>query len=207
MRLKNLLSIGTRLEIHSAKSIYTSQVENIVNDSIIIGLPMKASNYMKVVRGRMLKLGFVSKGNYYYFIGEVQNIIWGDIPLLEIVKLGDIEKIQRRSFYRLKSLINITAKKGDKNITAVGKDISGSGMCIVSRKKVEVGDELNIFLNLKCFGKIQVKGKVVRVEYKKEEPYPYESGVEFYDLTESNRETIIRYIFKEQRRIRQRGMV
>ncbi len=202
-----MLDIGTKLEIHCVKKIYISQVEDFIDNYIVISLPIKSGHYMKVVSGNILKIGFVSKNNYYYFLGEVKNIIWSDIPLLIIFQLGQIEKIQRRDFYRLKSLINAIVKIDGQDISVIGKDISGSGMRMISRKRIKKDEIISIHLDLKDFGIIEVKGRVVRVIYKKGELFPYEYGIKFIDISEAVREKIIKYIFQEQRKIRQKGMV
>lgn len=207
MELKSLLDIGSRLEIHCVEDIYISQIEDFMESYIVISLPIKSGHYMKVVSGKILKIGFVSRDNYYYFFGEIKNIIWSAIPLLIILQLGRVEKIQRRDFYRLKSLIHTTIKIEDRHITVIGKDISGSGMLMVSRKRIKKDQIIEIQLDLKSFGVIELKGQAVRITYKKGIPFPYECGIKFIDMSETVRDRIIKYIFEEQRRIRQKGMV
>ena len=43
--------------------------------------------------------------------------------------------------------------------------------------------------------------------YEKQEIFNYEYGITFTEIKDSNREDIIRFIFREQRRMRQKGLI
>jgi len=212
MDIKKVLKIGTKLEIriedqNEDEEVYITQLEDFKEDYLLISIPIKKGNLMFIKNGEKIKISFLHKNNYYYFCGEVLYKILVNIPLMIVRKTGDIKKIQRRDFYRFKTLIEVRIKYNEETIDGIGKDISGSGMLLALRQNIKKGVLLDLELNLKEFGVIRLKGQVIRVTVKKDDVYPYEVGIKFIEIPEDLRELIIKYIFCEQRKIRQKGMV
>lgn len=140
-----------------------------------------------------------------------------NISLLKVKLAGDIEKVQRRQFFRIKCLLpvkyryseqpgNVSKAEDFKN--ALVKDISGGGLCIATEENVEINKTLELTLSLDNKNQMIFEGKVVRVskEYRTQK-YKYEIGISYAKISDKDREEIIRFIFSEQRKLRQKGLI
>ncbi|MBW1697431.1 MAG: PilZ domain-containing protein [Deltaproteobacteria bacterium] len=82
-------------------------------------------------------------------------------------------------------------------------NISGSGVSLIVGRAVEVGQLLDISLNIPTFpmGVFKTQGEIIRVT-----PHAdghedlFEVGIRFLNLTDDERERLIGYIFSQQRR-------
>lgn len=106
---------------------------------------------------------------------------------------------ERRKFLRLNINVNFKWKKlpgGKKEVFEEGstKNISGGGVCLMSYKKISKGDILVIEMQLPTGKTINSKAKVVWVSeidtHGASGEKRYDAGVEFLDITESDREDI-----------------
>jgi len=87
-------------------------------------------------------------------------------------------------------------------------NISGSGISMVITRPLEIGQLLDISLTIPDFplGVFRVQGEVMRSsQLKGKESHLYEAGIRFLDLNEEQRERLVSFTFRQQRRtIRQR---
>ncbi len=82
-------------------------------------------------------------------------------------------------------------------------NISGSGVSLAVSSPVEVGLLLDItlFISDFPFGMFNVQGEVIRVEPKRGDETGYhEIGIKFLNLSDKERERLIAYTFRQQRR-------
>ena len=132
---------------------------------------------------------------------------------MKIQTLSQINKIQRREFFRFEANLPIryrifesaNSKSNQEFIEAVTRDISGGGLCIRLIEPVEMDKYIECELILST--KVKFIGKVVRLtEYDTlHGQYKYEIGVSYKNIDEPMREKIISYIFQEQRRLLKKG--
>ena len=87
-------------------------------------------------------------------------------------------------------------------------NISGSGISMVITHPLEIGQLLNISLSIPDFplGVFKGRGEVMRsARLKGKESHLYEAGFRFLDLNEEQRERLVSFTFRQQRKtIRQR---
>ena len=146
------------------------------------------------------------------------------IYLVELSLVTKLKKNQRREFYRLECLIDLNyciinhevydATK-TKEITyfadlcskkvkekAIIIDISGGGIRFAA--SYLLGEKTYVYLEFNL-GSIPIKvlGEVIYSSFMKHRDDIYEIRVKFVDITSDVRERIIRYIFEEERKIRQ----
>jgi hypothetical protein len=107
---------------------------------------------------------------------------------------------------KLDRILKLLAKceMGDEASALVGEglDISGSGMRIISAKKVKQGQVLDARFRVLRYPvmSLQVFGKVVRVRsIEKDGRQTHEIALEFVDLDDDLKEWIISYVFQKQR--------
>ncbi|MDK2836543.1 MAG: hypothetical protein PWP21_1320, partial [Thermosediminibacterales bacterium] len=169
------LKIGTKAEIYigDEKNMknYATQVEDIIGDIIILSAPLEKGRIVSVAKGTGIKVSFVKSETVFCFKARVLRLIRKKLPLLLVKKEGQVKKIQRRDFYRLKTLIPIKYKLIENDASdnmaedifgGIVKDISGGGILMLTEKKLKENDIILIQLNLGDCGKYQIKGRVVR---------------------------------------------
>ena len=96
-------------------------------------------------------------------------------------------------------------EKSDQNIIEVLEtvNISGSGISLIVSSSVDVGILLDISLFIPNFplGVFNVQGEVIRVEPKRRGPRGlFEIGVKFLNMSDEERERLIAYTFRQQRK-------
>jgi c-di-GMP-binding flagellar brake protein YcgR len=221
--IKTKLTLGTKLELelydaNGDKIVPTliSQFEAVLPDgSMEILSPILEGRIYPVHRGTNLDVIYEKNGDLYRFASQaLGRKLEGNIHLLRIKPLSEVEKIQRRYFFRFNCVRDVDYRifahretkeeeRGDykKGIT---KDISGGGICLCSDIRPEIGwyVEGKLLLNQD----ILFIGRVVRViNIHDRGKYNYEIGIEFDDISNMNRERIIGYIFEEQRKLLKKG--
>lgn len=82
-------------------------------------------------------------------------------------------------------------------------NISGSGVSMVLTQSVEIGQLLDISLNIPDFpmGVFRIQGEVMRISpYEGIEAGLFEVGIKFLNISDDEREGLIAYTFRQQRR-------
>lgn len=82
-------------------------------------------------------------------------------------------------------------------------DISGSGISLTLTENLDKGSMLRLSIALPGFlhGRLETLGRVVRSEEIKEcERTYYQTGVEFVDLSDDEKERLVQFTFSQQRR-------
>lgn len=213
------LSIGMKLgiaKINDDKTSYPSQVLEIIEpDELIISGPMKKGQLVLLHEGEEIEVSyFVENRGRYSFTAKVISRDLKRIYTLRIKIISSIKKIQLRNYFRIPVTLElekcyILTKSEDKEVLIEKceiKDISGGGMRLHCNYKHEIGDEIQWKFKIKD-DLVEGKAKVVRIEEVDTFNYKYSIGVSFTDITEYNRDLIIKYIFEQQRILRLKGLI
>ena len=131
-----------------------------------------------------------------YKHNEYKNIIVLHIP-------EEINRIQRREFYRLPLNVKITMRNSS-NELCLGEslDISGLGMCVELNKKLHQDENVKITIPFSNDFIIEdIEGIVKRIDKGTKLPYKY--GINFDYIDAPVREEIVSYIFKVQKMLLQ----
>ncbi|MDD3704562.1 MAG: PilZ domain-containing protein, partial [Clostridiaceae bacterium] len=138
----------------------------------------------------------------------------GSIPLLRLKGISEINKIQRRDYYRLRIFREIEVRQIiDKNEKKYGEsfkgnlqDISSGGLMFSTKEQFDEKDLLEFTLDLNDH-KMVVLGIVVRRNLNESYRSPYSYGIKYVDLNMADRNAINRFIFEEQRRLIKKGLI
>lgn len=236
MLLKDLKP-GTKLELveiernrsHEDAPALLSVLEFVEDDNnIVVGAPIVNGEYYLIHVYSMIDINFYAMDSLFSFRGKVtKRFKNGDLAYLGIEKVGDIHKIQRRNYYRFKCFLNLkyrvikqavdeprddgqvehAQKPKDEYKKALSVNISGGGICILAHEKLEINTVVEIVLHLNSKSPKALKGIVKRVELEKSGGRKYEIGIVFKDINENDRQDIITYIFNEQRKLREKGLI
>lgn len=217
-KITNLLSIGDNIEVEIEKGSsflkMKSDVVKVINDNIIaISTPIYKGTICPVSIGRNITIVFNkdNKGRFY-FIGEVlDRKKKGNLTVLFVRKHSDIRYFQRRDFYRLSIVLNISLEIIENGVTvrtvpAISKDISGGGLRLITKEKIEKHTAVKCSIHL---GNevVEAFGKIVRCEPLPDSIIKYDVGISFTGIDEKNRSKVISFVFKSQRKIIKKGLV
>ncbi|MHB8758330.1 MAG: flagellar brake protein, partial [Bacillota bacterium] len=141
-----------------------------------------------------------------------------------IARPDTIQRMQRRTNVRLEIslpvLYTILARSDDpspelsaqKNMSVYRgrtKDLSGGGSMLVLDQKLDSGTLVDLEVQLKTPETINLMGEIVRIIRTEDKGthMEYWTGVRFLDVDDRQMDTIISFIFEEQRRLRRRGLI
>jgi c-di-GMP-binding flagellar brake protein YcgR len=223
------IEIGTKLEIEvntadDERPVYASQFEWYEkDDTAAIAAPIYEGKIVPVETGTLIDIYFIRRTGKLTALNKFEAIVRGrsiedNLHILLIEKLGEIVRIQRRSYFRLDVLLEVRYRVvpffgGEYDADTpyartLATDLSGGGISLILRDKLEKGS----FIEGEIFNgqneKISFRGKTARCERMlRDSRYKYIAGIQFVDISDSSRENIIRYIFSEQRKLINKGMI
>ncbi len=217
----------------TATDTYKSQVLDMAeNGNIIISMPTENGRLILLPLGVRFEFVFYSAGSLYRSVGRVVERYKRDnIFMLEIELKSQLEKFQRREYYRYECSMNFQYYILDENQkeldsldsmvenlleephleqrrNAVAVDISGGGMKFRSEEKLNPKDEILVAIRLtndRMDRQFYIKSEIIAcVEIKTTKDRLYESRIKFLINDNKVREDIIRYIFEEERKTRKK---
>ena len=216
---------------------YKSQVLDVMNNgNIEISMPIEKGKLVLLPLGVRYEFIFYSMGSLYRGIGQIKERYKREnVYMLQIELKSQLEKFQRREYYRFSCIMDITyyqltkeeaeaesanaifvqlqqeedAKKREKKGRII--DISGGGMKFRAAEEIKPEEKFLLSLHLKS-DKIDkqhyILGEIISCilrEQPQQTEYKYEMRVKFLIEDDRVREEIIRYIFEEERKTRQKG--
>lgn len=216
------LNIGLKLEIQLVgdddiriNNPFVSEFEGSEDkDILIIAAPIYEGRLIPVQVGTKITVSFIKENNLYEFSAKaIDRESKHNVAMLKIQPLSQIEKVQRREFFRFDTSIpvnyriidNVNTKSTQDYIKTVTRDLSGGGLCMRLKEPIEIDSYLDCELFLS--NKVTFIGKVVRLtKYDiMQGQYKYEIGVYYEKMDQAVREKVISYIFQEQRRLLKKG--
>jgi len=247
--IQDFVSIGDKLELKKIRlstiemdneKIYKSQILDFVDEkTLIILMPMEKVRIIPLSVGDKYNIHFFTKRGLF----QCNSIIVGrsklnNIYVLTVELTSDLEKKQRREFYRLDCVLDMeyyllsddeisimnkmkaNSFKSDREfenyVNALDEckrewhkgiivDISGGGAKFVSDKLHEYGSLIHIYIPFDSTMKLKnkwLKAVIISSEKLMNRQGFYESRVQFRDMLKEDREVIIKYIFEEERKHR-----
>lgn len=180
---------------------YASRVISLDSEiELMVENPSKEGKEVRFLNGTRLDVVFqVENHGLHSFETEIVAKVREKINLLKLRRLGEVKKLQRRNFYRVKSDLDVIVRRlGDVIFEeTIILDISGGGLKFLSRQDFKLGDIVE--LNITLLGEdLDLEAKVVKVD--KIGFGKSEVSVEFYDLYEDDQNVIVKYVFEKQRR-------
>lgn len=225
----NELNPGTKLEIEvldytmgatETNKYYVSEFEWAEGENVIcVAAPIHEGRYLTVPSGTSMNVYINCKSEFYKVKAIlIDRLVKEGLPIYRLNIESEIEKIQRRQFFRFDCVLDIKCREVEMiNNTAVPKskfsngltrDISGGGTCLALVEGIEQGKFIECELQLTENKSIKFYGTIVRsFKTDSDSKNKYEAGVEFYNIDNRSRETIISFIFEEQRKLRKKGLI
>lgn len=176
---------------------------------------VKTHSTIFLMVGSQMKASFVgTDGAIYMFETEVIRRIKREVPMIAITYPGkeNLIKIQRRQFVRVETNVDCAAHPKDPTIkpfVTVTEDISAGGAAMIIPKNVQVKEGLEFTAHLVLPMQngdtpyIKLKSRIARII---EENSKKIASVEFLEVSEQSRRSIIRFCFDRQLAMRKKGL-
>ncbi|HHY23045.1 MAG TPA: PilZ domain-containing protein, partial [Clostridiaceae bacterium] len=155
---------------------------------------------------------------YMFESKVVDRITKSNMSFIKLERTSDIRHIQRRRYFRFDCTLPIEYRKFDylnfkdqkeeapfhKSFT---KNISGGGVCAFLNENIGIHQRVECRIKLEDNIAINFLGHIIRIRKLEQDEYQYETGIAFDVIENRDRETIIKYIFKQQRQLRSKGLI
>lgn len=175
-----------RLEIPNAK------IDSINNESIYIEIPPMPYD---MFTGRGINILWEKYNSFYCLNSVVQKFIQEAPARLQVEYSDRLECIEKRRYIRLDDPLQLTfAVNGIPNFfSAQTVDISGGGIKFISPVRLNIGQQLEIILELPLFPYIDImtRGEVIWVDRDK-------TGINFIQINSADQKRIIQYILERR---------
>lgn len=221
------LKIGTKLELEiyneegiATKRRFISQLEFVEEKNIaVIAAPISEGVIYPVQVDAVISACFVHGNALYRFKGRVlKRAVKDSLSLLKIGVTDDLERIQRREFFRFDDVVSfrfrqvhslVPENNGDVPfIKTYTTNLSGGGVNVLTGQRVENGRLVECELQLKQEEPIRFFGRVVWSEVLGiMEGHKYKTAICFKKIENRDREIVIGYIFNQQRKLRKKGLM
>lgn len=208
--------------------VYKSQIYDVVGkEQLKIAMPQSRGKLLLLQLEAVYKMQFYTELGVYECKGKVVDRYKSDNVYVAVVDIvSSLKKIQRREFYRLdclldaqihvldeeemkvediKELLLLYDEKRVKYEYATIVDISGGGGRLVTDCEVEEGSYITLKFKTELKGKVyeyEVLAKTITKRKLENKRRKYELRVEFEQLENNVRETLIKYIFEQERKKR-----
>jgi len=220
MDLRNVLKVNQRvyIEILDNKGEvqrYSSRVENMSEDRVVLASPIKHRTPVFVPSGNYVTVIFTDNLCVYSFRSKVIANYNQRIPFMVVKTPDKLEKIQQREYVRVPINLNVLLSYTDEDdqtreIWCKSRDLSGGGLMLVNSKpfKLSKGDEVNLTFHLEG-ETISVKGEIMRVYHELDISgiERHILGVKFKELSEKDRQKIIKFVYQRQIELRRKGLL
>ncbi|MCM1309141.1 MAG: flagellar brake protein [Butyrivibrio sp.] len=211
-----------------APNVYVSQVLDFTeNGNIMAAMPIKQRNLVPLSKGQQYEVFFYThKGLYQSIAVIVDRFKSGNIYSMEISLTSELRKHQRRQYYRLEKSIAVkyaqiteeeyeaflrehTAPKRLQTAAdfcdGTSLDISGGGLRFIGGRKIEKARKLVVQFDIVGSGgpiRYCLPAKVIMSFEMPDRISVFEHRIEFAGISRESRETLIKYIFEEERKMR-----
>ncbi len=217
MDIRKIFRVNHPLEVFNPDQniYYKSIIQELAEDYIVIGMPLRNRRRMYLDSDATWDFRLTLEDSLYYFrsklLGEREE---GLLQFFLIAWPYELKRVQRRQYYRLPCSFGarywISSQKWEEPLekaaerlgepeTAIIVDISGGGLQLLAPEGLPVGTTLLLAFCLE--GKdikesIYVESKVIRMwPYQREQEKWFRHALEYVDITERLRETIVKFIF------------
>lgn len=212
MAIRPNQNIYLYIETYSGTQVYRTRVEDVYDNIVIVAAPIEQGTLVPIRLGTELNIEYKdtsakSQGRYRA-PAIVETRQRGQVATISLRLVGEWQKIQDHHFVRVDVFIEATyALVLDDEVqgirTCIVRNLSGGGLWMDAEEELCEGDFIWICLPLEQ-ETIQTYGEIVR---KRETETGFGYGVSFINLPESERKTVIRYVYQRQLELHRKGLL
>ena len=191
---------------------YKSKVSEINPDNIKILTPYIKEELVPLRVGAGIVVFFTGNNAAYTFNSQVIDREKEKVPVLVIEPPDEINRIQRRDYFRLEVQVELQYRLLDEDgkpveedfIESVTLDISAGGIRMVVDEYIQEDTLIEIYMDIPEIKDIPVYGKVVN-HYRNNTAKAV--GIKFTGISTGLRDEIMSWLFDKQRELRQKGLL
>lgn len=208
------LSPGLAVEILIAdgeyKGKYKTHIDEVGERLLSVFAPTYQGTVIPLHEGEKVEIVFWDEIASYAMDTVIVQRIAVPIPIFVLEFSDEIQRVQRRNFVRVPASYPLTYRVIERTGLSQMKrgrtlDLSGGGMRFETPEKLDNGAILHTSLELPV-GEISTPARVCRVE-KNEDSRNYAISLEFFQISERERDQVIRCVFDLQRAMRKKGLI
>ncbi len=187
---------------------FPSKVEAISEGRLEFAMPISKGVPILLSPGDAFCGRVVLDGTVWLFTSTFLDKRFLPVAVWVVTPPADFARIQLRSFVRLETALTATvgvAGSSQPPLKAITKNISGGGAKLAVKEPLDPGARVELAVELPDTGSLQAFGEVVRVEHDEKRDF-YIVAVKFVEVSERERDKIIKYIFRRQLARRQKGL-
>lgn len=183
---------------------YPSRIEFVNRDTLWLAAPQERGTLVPVSLGETLEVYIFGENEVFFFEGKVKDRVKkGNIAYVVFDMPENVVRKQRRNYVRFEAVLPVLLKKEEKSFPGTTKNISGGGMLVQLREGRDVFDSREELLFLLSLDGRDIIGRARVV--RKDGPGLY--AFQFSEITDQDRESIIKYIFQKQIELRRKGLL
>ncbi len=202
--ISKFVQIGNKIEIESIKKTtgelgevtrktYRSELYDIESEDVIkIAMPMEQSKVVLLPVDAEYSLCFYTSNGLYQCLARViERYKSNNLFVLSMELETDLQKYQRREYYRLNTVLDMKSKAIDEN----------------PEVRYTEGSLIRFVFSLFVNGQVteyKLLGKVLKSSPMENREDSFENRIQFVNMVNDDRESIIKYIFEEERKMRHR---
>jgi len=201
--------VNKKLEILVDEKYFNSNIQDVTDEYIAINIPMSYGEYLPLSKGTVVEAIYYEEENIYKFKSLVIGRKFENIPIILLSKPTEIQKVQRRKYFRIPLISSIKYKNLKNNpqinpksvakseyAKALLVDLSGGGMKIKVSEQVNLNDFLLVSLTIDN-QTVLIVTQAMRIV--KDDEGRFTCGLSFEFLENTTREVIIKFIFQLMR--------
>ncbi|ACM61225.1 c-di-GMP-binding flagellar brake protein YcgR [Caldicellulosiruptor bescii] len=233
--MQKIFKVGDKIEIvridrrtWEEKDVqYISKIADIKDEYFYIFTPIKEGVYVTFYIDEILRVYKVSSDGVWMFDGIVEERFKEPEYIVKVKQISDVRKIQRRMFFRLPINLDIFVKvlnsdkiskentqedwaaddfSEGKIVKALTKDISGGGVCFIAQEEFEIGELILAKIPIQQ-EELILKAQILRKERVQHPTYRFMYGCKFVEARQNEIDKIVRFIFAQQQKMRQKGLL
>lgn len=232
--MRKIFKVGDKIEIvridrrtWEEKDVqYISKIADIKDEYFYIFTPIKEGVYVTFYIDEIVRVYKVTSDGVWVFDGVVEERFKEPEYMIKVHQISDVRKIQRRMFFRLPINLDIFIKhlnsglmsgrntpeeaaddfSEGKIVKALTKDISGGGVCFITQEEFEIGDLILTKIPIEQ-EELILKAQILRKERVQHPTYRFMYGCKFVEARQNEIDKIVRFIFAQQQKMRQKGLL
>jgi c-di-GMP-binding flagellar brake protein YcgR len=209
--------MAAEIEVNGLADKYSTKIEEVKGDYLLVATPMKAREYIKLDQGQKLLLSVVRRNNPYFFDTTVVGTEWNEgQQLTQLRRPAENAGIQLRQNVRVAVVITDaqfwwerSSGKFGPTVTGQVLDISAGGFLALTKDGLPEGLILARFTLSRQQGHLMSLAQVLK-DYERVSDVgvkSHRSHLQFYEMADKDRERLVKFVFQRERELRQKGVL
>jgi c-di-GMP-binding flagellar brake protein YcgR len=206
------------IELNGPEEAYPTRIEEVRGDYLIVATPMHRREYVKLPLGQKLMLSVIRRNNPYFFETTAVGEEWGEGQQVTVLRRpADNTGVALREHVRVPVTISDgqfwwEGPNGKFGPPIVGQlvDLSAGGLLVVTKTGLPIGTRvLTRFTLSRQLGHLMVDARVLR-DYERTSDLAvtsHRAHLQFLDMTDKDRDRLIKFVFQRERELRQKGVL